>query len=101
MGSWRYSARRSPTRTTLSAPAMPRSGCRNAQVDVAAVRAYRAAIAQKTRSGLTASDIDDLDKPMIEADERNGTLDHERDRIGVGTNAVARGSGSCVGCAQA
>jgi hypothetical protein len=35
----------------------------SARVDVAAVRAYRAAVAQETRSGLTARDFDDLDKP--------------------------------------
>src|SRR5713101_5371493 len=40
------------------------------QVDVAAVRAYRAAVAQETRTGLTASDFDDLDKPVIGAGER-------------------------------
>jgi hypothetical protein len=42
----------------------------SAQVDVAAVRAYRAAVAQETRSGLTASDFDDLDKPIVGAGER-------------------------------
>ena len=42
----------------------------SAQVDVAAVRAYRAAVAQETRSGLTASDFDDLDKPVVGAGQR-------------------------------
>ena len=42
----------------------------SAQVDVAAVRAYRAAVAQETRVGLTARDFDDLDKPVVGAGER-------------------------------
>ncbi len=41
----------------------------SAQVDVAAVRAYRAAVAQETRTGLTAKDFDDLDKPVVGAGE--------------------------------
>ena len=39
-------------------------------VDVAAVLAYRAAVAQETRAGLTARDFDDLDKPVFGAGER-------------------------------
>jgi DinB superfamily len=42
----------------------------SAQVDVAAVRAYRAAVAQETRTGLTARDFEDLDKPVVGAGER-------------------------------
>jgi len=42
----------------------------SAQVDVAAVRAYRAAVALETRTGLTARDFDDLDKPIVGAGER-------------------------------
>ena len=42
----------------------------SAQVDVAAVRAYRAAVAHETRIGLTARDFDDLDKPIVGAGER-------------------------------
>jgi DinB family protein len=42
----------------------------SAQVDVAAVRAYRAAVAHETRTGLTARDFDDLDKPVAGAGER-------------------------------
>jgi hypothetical protein len=42
----------------------------SAHVDVAAVRAYRAAVAQETRAGLTARDFDDLDKPVTGAGER-------------------------------
>jgi hypothetical protein len=42
----------------------------SAQVDVAAVRAYRAAVAHETRTGLTARDFDDLDKPIPGAGER-------------------------------
>ena len=40
------------------------------QVDVVAVRAYRAAVAQETRAGLTARDFDDLDKPVPGAGQR-------------------------------
>jgi hypothetical protein len=42
----------------------------SAQVSVAAVRAYRAAVAHETRVGLTARDFDDLDKPVVGARER-------------------------------
>jgi len=42
----------------------------SARVDVSAVRAYRAAVAQETRTGLTAKDFDDLDKPVSGAGER-------------------------------
>jgi len=42
----------------------------SSQVDVAAVRAYRAAVAHETRTGLTARDFDDLDKPIVGAGER-------------------------------
>lgn len=42
----------------------------SAQADVAAVRAYRAAVAQETRTGLTAKDFDDLDQPVVGAGER-------------------------------
>jgi hypothetical protein len=40
------------------------------QVDVAVVRAYRAAVAQETRTALTAKDFEDLDKPVVGAGER-------------------------------
>src|SRR5262245_21942477 len=40
------------------------------RVDVSAVRAYRAAVAQETRSGLSARDFNDLDKPVAGAGER-------------------------------
>jgi hypothetical protein len=42
----------------------------SAQVNVAAVRAYRAAVAEETRASLTAADFDDLDKPVIGAGDR-------------------------------
>ena len=42
----------------------------SAHVDVAAVRAYRAAVARETRVGLTARDFDDLDLPVAGAGER-------------------------------
>jgi len=57
----------------------------SAQVDVAAVRAYRAAVAQETRSGLTASDFDDLDKPVAGAGQRALTSGH----LGPGAEYVA------------
>ena len=42
----------------------------SAQVDVSAVRAYRAAVAQETRAGLTPKDFDELDQPVLGAGER-------------------------------
>jgi hypothetical protein len=42
----------------------------SARVDLPALRAYRAAVADETRSGLTAGDFDDLDKPVPGAGKR-------------------------------
>jgi len=56
----------------------------SSQVDVAAVRAYRAAVAHETRTGLTARDFDDLDKPIVGAGDRA----LESDALGPGAEYV-------------